>query len=296
MKLTHIYTKMAVCILSAVSFAACDNIDEDDRYIYVEPVPVARNIIVEDFTGQHCVGCPNGSAVLEQLTEQYTPETVIVVGMHSGTFSVTSSGHTPLWTSDAEYYYSQWPISVQPTAVIDRGSYTENYDTWPTLVSNALGITAPLTLEASSSYDESSRTVSVAIVAKGQLDVSGKLQLWLTEDNIVSFQLTQSGRGSKYDYNYVHNHVFRAAVNGRDGEDFTLGWDEEKTLEYTISLNELEDKYIKEHEDEGSEYVRWKPEDMYVVAFVYNNDGVQQAVRVPVIDTRTGDEVSDVAE
>lgn len=294
MKLTNIYAKIALCALSAVSFAACDNIDEDDRYIYVEPVPVERNILVEDFTGQFCVQCPNGSAVLEQLTEQYTPETVIVVGMHSGTQSVGMFGHTPLWTSDAEYYYSQWPISAQPTAVVDRGSYTENYSTWPTLVSNALAVSAPLTLEASSSYDETTRTATVSIIAKGQLDVSGKIQLWLTEDNIVSYQVTPPN--GAYDYNYVHNHVFRAAVNGRDGEDFTLGWNDEKTLEYTISLDELEAKYIKDHEDEGSEYVRWKPEDMHVVAFVYNNDGVQQAVRVPVIDTQAGDDVSGEAE
>lgn len=294
MKLTHIYSKLALCAVGALSLVACDNIDENDRYVYVEPAPVERSILVEDFTGQFCVRCPNGTAVLEQLMEQYTPDTVIVVGMHSGSQSVGTFGHTPLWTSDAEYYYSQWPISAQPTAVFDRRNMSENYSTWPTMASSALSVSAPLTMSATSSYDELTRTATVSITATGKLDVSGKLQLWLTEDNIVSYQVTPPN--GVYDYSFVHNHVFRAAANGRDGEDFTLAWDGEKTLEYTISIDDLEAAYIKEHEDEGSEYVRWKPEDMAVVAFVYNNDGVQQAVRVPLVGSEDNGSASGEAE
>ena len=67
-------------------------------------------------------------------------------------------------------------------------------------------------------------------------------------------------------WQYVHNHVFRAAVNGLDGEDFAIAWDEAKTITHEYVLNDA-----------------WKAEDMSVVAFVYTDDGVQQVVKTHVI-------------
>ena len=53
---------------------------------------------------------------------------------------------------------------------------------------------------------------------KGVLDVTGKLQLWLTEDNITNIQYMPDG-SVKYSNMCIIN-VFRTAVNGQDGEDF----------------------------------------------------------------------------
>ena len=117
-------------------------------------------------------------------------------------------------------------------------------------------------MSAVTSYDEATRTVTVDVTTSGVLDVTGKLQLWLVEDNVVNIQATNSG----VDRRYVHNHVFRTAVNGQDGEDITIAWDESKTVTNTYTLDE-----------------DWKAEDMSVVAFVYNDSGVQQVIKVPVI-------------
>lgn len=261
----NIYNKFAICA-AALSLMACSNIDEDDRFIEVEPVEVAKRVLIEDFTGQRCVNCPNASEMIESLQEQYGAENVIAVGIHSGPFSKTVTNQPfPLWTETGDYYFNSWGIDAQPTGVIDRKTVSSTYQSWGTIVRDALQASAPLELDATTSYDEATRTVTINVNAKGVLDVIGKLQLWLTEDNITNIQYMPDG---SINTQYVHNHVFRTAVNGQDGEDFSIAWDEEKTVTSTYVLNE-----------------DWKAENMSVVAFVYNNSGVQQVVKVPVIST-----------
>lgn len=261
----NIYSKLAICA-AALSFMACSNIDEDDRFIEVEPVEVAKRVLIEDFTGQRCVNCPNASEMIESLQEQYGAENVIAVGIHSGPFSKTVTNQPfPLWTETGDYYFNSWGIDAQPTGVIDRKTVSSTYQSWGTIVRDALQASAPLTLDATTSYDEATRTVTINVNAKGVLDVTGKLQLWLTEDNITNIQYMPDG---SINTQYVHNHVFRTAVNGQDGEDFSIAWDEEKTVTSTYVLDE-----------------DWKAENMSVVAFVYNNSGVQQVVKVPVVNT-----------
>ena len=266
MKLNNkIYGKLAICA-AALSFTACSNIDEDDRFIEVEPVEVAKHVLIEDFTGQRCVNCPNASEMIESLQEQYGAENVIAVGIHSGPFSMTVTNQPfPLWTETGDYYFDSWGIDAQPTGVIDRKTVSSTYQSWGTIVRDALQASAPLELDATTSYDEATRTVTINVNTKGILDVTGKLQVWLTEDNITSIQYMPDG---SINTQYVHNHVFRTAVNGRDGEDFSIKWDEEKTSTCTAVL------------EDG-----WKAENMSVVAFVYNNSGVQQVVKVPVVNT-----------
>ena len=62
---------------------------------------------------------------------------------------------------------------------------------------------------------------------------------------------------------YVHNHVFRDAINGTWGEEVSLALGEQKVLEYNDIVLDA----------------AWKPENVSVVAFVYNDDGVVQATQ-----------------
>lgn len=261
----NIYNKLAICA-AALSLMACSNIDEDDRLIEVEPVQVARRVLIEDFTGQRCVNCPDGAAKIEDMMREYGADNIIAVGIHGGPFAKTTTGQPfPLWTETGEYYYQKNNIETSPTGLFDRKAKSSDVDKWMGLLNDAIKVAAPLELDATTSYDEATRTVTINVNAKGVLDVTGKLQLWLTEDNITNIQYMPD---RKPNTQYVHNHVFRTAVNGRDGEDFSVKWNEEKTATCTAVL------------DEG-----WKVENMSVVAFVYNNSGVQQVVKVPVIST-----------
>ena len=111
----------------------------------------------------------------------------------------------------------------------------------------------------------SSRNANISIIALGTNgDTKGKLQLWLVEDGITAMQLrynsiSDAASGQITDHNYIHNHVFRDAVNGLWGEDFSIKEGEEKSQDFTYKLKD-----------------EWVADNMHVIAFVYNDEGVQQ--------------------
>lgn len=265
-----------------LTFAACSDVAEDNRFIYVEPAEVAKRVLIEDFTGQRCVNCPDATAVIEQLMDDYGADNIIAVGLYGGDMGYLNGKPMPLTCDEAQWYYEYFNITGQPSVKVDRGNTSLNLGEWPTYVRDRIQQKAPLSLEVTCNYDEASRNVEITInadiVQNVTVDslgnviidspevVNGKLQVWLTEDSIVSSQLKYVGKDAVMDSEYVHNHVFRASVNNLAGESFVLNRGEttKRTFTYTVS------------ED-------WKPEDMSVVTFVFNDSGVLQAAKAPLI-------------
>lgn len=90
MKIKSIIYAVACTVLA---LASCDEVDKADRYIEVDtgivappenpddtgrPTSVQRAVLIEDFTGQMCVNCPNAVPVIEQLEEAYPGKVVAV--------------------------------------------------------------------------------------------------------------------------------------------------------------------------------------------------------------------------
>ena len=99
---------------------------------------------------------------------------------------------------------------------------------------------------------------------KGLSAVKGKLQLWITESSIKSFQV-DNGKSLT---DYEHNHVYRASVNGLWGEDLSLNNGEERVLSHSYTPRDI-----------------WVKSNLAVVAFVYTDaDGVLQAAECKVTE------------
>ena len=64
---------------------------------------------------------------------------------------------------------------------------------------------------------------------------------------------------------YVHNHVLRTAVNGTWGEAIHLAAGEQKTQQLTQAISS-----------------DWNAEKLSIVAFVYNDNGVEQAIKTNI--------------
>ncbi len=246
------------CVLSS-----CDNVNEEDRLVYVKPAAVARNVLIEDFTGQRCVNCPNASDEITRLQQYYGADTVIAVGIHSGPFAKTTRGVPfSLYTEAGDEYFNYWRVESQPKGVVDRKG-TSEYTSWSAIVHDELSMNAPVKLSARAELLKDTRDVRVSVVSEGvDGHTTGKLQVWLTENGIVDFQYMPDG---SIERSYTHNHVFRCAVNGTWGTDFSIneGATREDSFTYTLS------------ED-------WKPENMSAVVFVYDNSGVSQVISVPI--------------
>lgn len=254
--------------IAAALFTACENIDEEDRFIEVEGVTAQRVVLLEDYTGQACLNCPNAHAVAAELHDSYH-ENLIVVAIHAGQQAL-SPAQNPMGLKQPEgdVYATSLKVQAYPVGVINRRGGLKDYQLWGGEVSAELQRETNLNLAVSATASEGKLAVSVEMEALA--DLSGKLQLWLVEDSIVAPQILPD-KTMKADY--VHNHVFRDAINDTWGEEVTL------------ALGEVKNTSVSEFVLDAS----WNVEHLSVVAFVYNNDGVLQAAKAEVESALTNE-------
>lgn len=217
--------------------ASCHNIPSDERLLPVEKTNVAgkRTVLLEDFTGVHCVNCPKAAQAIHEIKTLYG-EKVVAVGLH-GAVAFTSK-ESPLFSTDAEAYYTRFAPGVAlPAGMINRkkfpgksGIAINEYGTWSNFVNQELELPQLLSIKHSAaSKGEKQLTASVEIekVEGATLPAKMMLQVWVIEDGIKHEQL-----GVDDKYNYIHNHVLRGAVNGTWGEALTLG--KKYSYDYTL--------------------------------------------------------------
>ncbi|MGM9804122.1 MAG: Omp28 family outer membrane lipoprotein [Muribaculaceae bacterium] len=263
MNLKNIIAITAIALCSA----SCSNISEDERFIdngIVEPES-NRCILIEDFTGQNCPNCPDAMVKLSELHEAFG-DAVVAVGIYGGPFGKTVSGkYYPLTTETGDYYATKLNIQEQPSGYFNRKVMSTNANLWASIATELLTSKTYANLLISNAYDADSRQLSIDINVESLKDYSNaRLQVWLVEDNVVSRQKLSD---NTTDLEYVHNHVFRASVNDRDGDPVTLVMNKPITKTYTTTLS-----------------TEWNEANMAVVAFVFTSEEVLQTAKLPVIN------------
>lgn len=254
-------------MLAALVLVACDEISSDERLTYVEPPEVGRAVLIEDFTGQYCVNCPRATEEVERLVEEYGDSVVIAVAIHSGPFSKNNGVLSPLYTEVGDMYFSHWKLSGQPIGLVDRifDSMPFSFTEWGAGVNYELAYKAPVSFVMNTGYDDETRKASVEVQTIGldSVTVSGKLQVWLVEDSIDSFQLMPDGNRIEH---YNHMHVFRTSVNDPWGDDLSVSHGQVAVKNYEISMDPS-----------------WVPEHCALVTFLYDGNGVQQVSKKKLI-------------
>lgn len=259
-----IYTAIvaATCL-----FTGCSNIEEKDRLIEVDIPVVAgkKNVLIEDYTGQHCNNCPKATDLIEKMKAGFGEEHIIAVGIHSGPLGFKGNENSiGLVTDLGDRYFKHWGVEAQPQGVIGRTGtpVVKGIFDWPVAAETILSQDASVDLKAESEVD--GQQLKLKIKTQGLADLTtGKLQIWITEDGIVAEQIMPNGVLNK---EYVHNHVLRAAVNGDWGDPITVAKGEIKTNDYTFTLDKS-----------------WVVKNLHLVVFVYNEEGVAQVIQVPFI-------------
>ena len=272
MKIKNLFLGVATAAM-AMAAASCSNIDEGDRFIEVNPVnpeEVGRAILIEDFTGQTCNNCPTGTEIINGIVDTYGEDNVIAVGIHSGPLGFAGTATAVgLMTDTGNEYYTHWDKENkmgQPWVVFNRKTSPDNhYYNWAAMVGTIISEKANLTVNIANAYDAASRTLTTTVGADGvNGTVNGKLQVWIVEDGVKALQKMPDGKINK---EYIHNHVFRAAVNGTCGEDVTVKEGETTTKQYSYVLPE-----------------KWNADNIAVVAFVYNDGGVENVAKKHLVE------------
>lgn len=271
MKLKNIFLGVATATM-AMAAASCSNIDEGDRLIYVKPAEVGRAVLIEDLTGQRCINCPTGTDIITGIIKTYGEDNVIAVGIHCGPLGFAgNSKRVGLKTDTGDEYYTHWANGTnlgQPSAIFNRKKGKgpiDNLNNWAAEVGLIISEKANLSVNIANAYDAKTRTLTTKVGAFGvNGTVSGKLQVWIVEDGIKAMQLMPDGSANQ---EYIHNHVFRAAVNGTWGEDITLKEGETTSNDYSYVLPET-----------------WNADNISVVAFVYNGNGVENVAKKHIVE------------
>ena len=269
MKIKNIFLGVATAAM-AMAAASCSNIDEGDRLIYVKPAEVGRAILIEDFTGQRCVNCPTGTEIINGIVDTYGEDNVIAVGVHSGPLGFAGNSKTVgLMTDTGNEYYTHWDKENkmgQPWVIFNRKTSPDShYNNWAAMVGTIISEKANLSVKIANVYDAATRTLTTTVEADGvNGTVNGKLQVWIVEDGVKALQMMPDGKSNK---EYIHNHVFRAAVNGTWGEDVTVKEGETTTKQYQYVLPET-----------------WNADNIAVVAFVYNDGGVENVAKKHLVE------------
>lgn len=247
--------------------SACDDVKEDDRLIKVERPPIARKVLIQEFTGINCVNCPTGASMVHEIQQLY-PESVIAVGMHPGGTGFSGPiGTFNLNSELARVYYDYYKPAGFPAAVIDGQEPLTNISTWSGAVRSQISNPAPADITMTPSYDEASRTLTVdyEVTINNVYTRPLNINIWLVENGIIGPQKS----GSTIIFKYEHNHVLRTSLTGNWG-------------------NQLASSFLPEEVYKGSASIvldeNWVAENCDIIGFLQNDaKNVEQAAETPVL-------------
>ncbi len=273
MKFNNTLKYLFLSLITAATFTACDEVDINERFIDIGPATVARAVLLEDYTGQNCSNCPTAHDQIDLLVEQYG-DNIIPVSIHAGGLAIPmqytnyTTGYIGLMTAEGSEYDTKYnTLKSWPTGTVNRGNALLN-TAWASAVRDAIAQESPLQIKVAA--EVSNGTINITTTLEPIENTTGSLQLWITEDGIVARQRLENGTT---DLEYVHNHVFRAAVNGTWGEEIALTSGIHSEQKHSIEVRYTD----KEH---------WDVNNLSVVAFYYNEGGVLQAARTKVVTTQ----------
>lgn len=251
---------LSFLLIGAAVLTACDNISEDERYIELDKIEAKRAVLLEEFTGQRCTNCPDGHKVVHDLREQYG-DRVIPVCIHGGKLSVkTSTGAiVGLANNESEAYYTAAGSPDLPAAAVNRTTGCIDRSEWPEAVRREMEKDTPANIELSAKYVDGTIVANAKVISN--IDLSCSLQFWVLENNIIAYQLDHGQNVM----DYQHDHVFRATMNGQDGEKISVKKDVYADFDASIACSE-----------------KWNAENLTVVAILSDASGVLQAAEAEV--------------
>lgn len=262
-------------------FVSCDDVNPDDRYIPGEEIKAERAVLLEDFTGQFCVNCPEAHEVIKQLEEQYGKDKVIAVSIHCGAFGLSTSvtnfdrNLVGLMTDEGNSILAAYGITSFPMGVIDMGQ-PETFDLWPTSVRNDLQIVTDVDINVEAEYEPDAKdgengyfgNIKVNAEIMSGSTRQANVQFWIVEDNIIAIQRSLSTTINDYE----HDNVFRAQVyDGVKGQSVTLTEGFDLEMEGSIATR-------------WTDKERWEINNLSVVAIVSDATGVLQVKKVKLVE------------
>lgn len=206
------------CDIADEPFTRINGNDDDGN----EPTEVVQKVLLEKFTGHKCVNCPDGTVIANQIHGLYGSK-FITIAYHAGFFarpSLDNSFPVDYRTSEGDELNIYFKLSSYPSGLVNRQLHNNklllNKDEWAAASAIQVSNQPKLELQINTNYNDTYKALSVAVTAKALTTLEPlKLCVFVTESGFISPQVAPGGTIE----NYVHNHVFRASLNGTWGQN-----------------------------------------------------------------------------
>tara|TARA_R110002050_G_scaffold87066_2_gene184610 strand:- start:14782 stop:15549 length:768 start_codon:yes stop_codon:yes gene_type:complete len=196
----------------------------------VSTTPENKNAVLEEFTGIHCVYCPDGHRLAQELKDSH-PADVFLINVHTGGYAVPSGNEPDFRTNFGSGLAGQTGLTGYPSGTVNRhvfsGTTTAlNRGAWAGAATTIIGQPSYVNVALEADINIATREMTVDLeayfTANGASSVN--INVAVTQDNVEG---PQTG-GSNFNPgnilpngNYNHQHMLRHLITGQWGDMVT---------------------------------------------------------------------------
>lgn len=210
----------------------------------VSTSPEDQNVVLEEFTGIHCVYCPQGHAIAKAIQDAH-PDDVSLINIHVGSFANPSGGEPDFRTPYGTAIVGQTGLTGYPGGTVNRhvfpgrgmtsGGTAMGRGSWTISANETLAIGSPVNVAVEAEIDVQTNVITIHVegyYTSNSPEGTNLLNVALLQNNTKGPQ-TGGGQGS----NYVHMHRLVEMITGQWGEVInttTANTFVDRTFTYTI--------------------------------------------------------------
>ncbi|MFK5857415.1 MAG: Omp28-related outer membrane protein [Bacteroidota bacterium] len=210
-----LFTLLTILAFSTAMFAQ----------VIVGTDPENKNVVLEEYTGLHCVFCPQGHVIAQGIQNAH-PDDVILVNIHEGAFAVPSGSEPD--------YRTQWGSAIAgqagssqigwPSGSVNRHIFTGSRtamsrSAWTGASNQVLAQPSYLNVGINATIVTSTRQLIVEVevyYTDNSPESTNYLNVAILQDNILGPQT-----GGNMGNNYNHMHMLRHLLTGQWGLEIT---------------------------------------------------------------------------
>jgi hypothetical protein len=227
--------------------------------------PENKKVVLEEFTGIHCVYCPDGHTIAQNIQNNNTGD-AFIINIHTGGYANPGANEPDFRTPFGSAIAAQSGLVGYPAATVNRtnfpgleqgssGTTAMSRNSWTSASNTTLSQSSDVNVGVEAEIDVQTNTIIVHVEAfytANSTQSTNKLNVALLQNNTLG---PQTGGNMGNEYNHMHRLVW--LLTGQWGQ----------TISTTTAGTFIDETYTYDIPDDYNG-VPVKIEDLEVVAFV----------------------------
>ncbi|AFL80027.1 Outer membrane protein Omp28 [Aequorivita sublithincola DSM 14238] len=208
----------------------------------VSTSPENKNVVLEEFTGIHCVFCPDGHAIAKSIQDA-NPDRVSLVNIHTGGYANPGAGEPDFRTPYGAAIAAQTGLTGYPSGTVNRhvfvgGKTILDRGQWASRANQTMAAASNVNVGVEASIDINTSVLTIHVqgyYTSNSPESTNLLNVALLQNNTKG---PQTGGGQGNNYNHMHRLV--DMITGQWGEEITTtttGTLVDRTFTYPIPVD-----------------------------------------------------------